>query len=138
MTNKEILLVEDDYLDIINVQRAFKKLNVNHQLHTAHNGIDALSILRGEKGPKVTPDLILLDVNMPKMTGFEFLKILRDDRDLRNIKVFVLTTSAEDYDKDKARSLGVSGYIIKPVNFDDYENRSSSMDNFNLMLELLK
>lgn len=138
MRHKTIMLVEDDYLDVISVQRAFKKLNVNHELHTAHNGIDALAMIKGTGVEKVVPDIILLDINMPKMNGFEFLTELRNDGEFMHIKVFILTTSAEEYDKEKAKALGVSGYIIKPVNFDDYENRSSSMDNFNLLLELLK
>ena len=112
-----ILLVEDDELDVMNVQRAFKKNNVVNPLYTAGNGVDALAMLRGQKEPHVPRDrrLILLDLNMPKMGGIEFLKELRADPDLHATTVVVLTTSDEERDKVKAYDLNVAGYILKPV-----------------------
>ena len=109
-----ILLVEDDELDVMNVQRAFKKNNVINPLHTAGNGLEALEMLRGDGIPK-DRRLILLDLNMPKMGGIEFLKELRADPELRHISVVVLTTSDEERDKVKAYDLNVAGYIPKPV-----------------------
>jgi len=109
-----ILLVEDDELDVMNVQRAFKKNNVVNPLYTAGNGIEALEVLRGDKMPK-DRRLILLDLNMPRMGGIEFLKEVRADPELRNTTVVVLTTSDEERDKVKAYDLNVAGYILKPV-----------------------
>jgi CheY-like chemotaxis protein len=112
-----ILLVEDDELDVMNVQRAFKKNNVVNPLYVAGNGIEALEMLRGERQPAVPNDrrLILLDLNMPKMGGIEFLRELRADPQLHATTVVVLTTSDEERDKVKAYDLNVAGYILKPV-----------------------
>ena len=112
-----ILLVEDDQLDVMNVQRAFKKNNVVNPLYVAGNGIAALEMLRGQRQPVVPRErrLILLDLNMPKMGGIEFLKELRADPELHATTVVVLTTSDEERDKVKAYDLNVAGYILKPV-----------------------
>jgi CheY-like chemotaxis protein len=123
MKQKKILLVEDDYLDVISVKRALSKLGVEHELHVAHNGVDALAMLMGSAsanntpGEKVQPDIILLDMNMPKMNGLEFLEIVKKYYSLRDIKVFVMTTSSEEYDKSAAKRLGIAGYILKPLDF---------------------
>lgn len=131
-----ILLIEDDSLDIMNVQRTFKKMNIIHKLYVAKNGQEALSLLKGEGVDKIhpLPSLIMLDINMPKMDGFEFLSILRNDDELKDIKVFIMTTSDQEDDKNMAKALGVSGFIVKPLNF---TNPASSMDNFSLMIDLL-
>src|SRR5688572_1957253 len=86
-----ILLVEDDELDVMNVQRAFKKNNVVNPLYVAGNGVEALEMLRGQRQPSLPRErrLILLDLNMPKMGGIEFLKELRADPDLRSATVVV-------------------------------------------------
>jgi CheY-like chemotaxis protein len=112
-----ILLVEDDELDVMNVQRAFRKNNVVNPLYVAGNGVEALEMLRGKREPHVPRDrrLILLDLNMPKMGGIEFLKEVRADPELRATTVVVLTTSDEERDKVKAYDLNVAGYIVKPV-----------------------
>ncbi len=131
---KEILLIEDDYLDVESVKRALKKLNVDHRLHVAHNGVDGLAILTGNAGvPKVLPDIILLDINMPKMNGVEFLGIIKSYYSLKKIKTFVITTSAEEYDKQAMENLGVHGYILKPLDF----KSDSSKDDLKLLNELL-
>ena len=109
-----ILLVEDDELDVMNVQRAFRKNNILNPLYVAGNGLEALEVLRGDAMPK-DRRLILLDLNMPKMGGIEFLRELRADPDLRATTVVVLTTSDEERDKVKAYDLNVAGYILKPV-----------------------
>ncbi len=109
-----ILLVEDDELDVMNVQRAFKKNHIVNPLYVAGNGVEALEILRGDAMPKERR-LILLDLNMPMMGGIEFLKELRADPELKATTVVVLTTSDEERDKVKAFDLNVAGYILKPV-----------------------
>lgn len=112
-----ILLVEDDELDVMNVQRAFRKNNIVNPLYVAGNGVEALEMLRGQRQPAVPAErrLILLDLNMPKMGGIEFLKELRADPVLHATTVVVLTTSDEERDKVRAYDLNVAGYILKPV-----------------------
>jgi len=117
-----ILLIEDDEVDVMNIQRAFKKNSFQHPLYIANNGLEALSLLRGQgKTPlNPTPKIILLDINMPKMGGIEFLQELRNDKTLRTISVFVLTTSNDDRDKIAAYNLNVAGYILKPISFESF------------------
>jgi CheY-like chemotaxis protein len=129
MKKPTILLVEDDELDVISVERSLKKLESEYVLYTAYNGIEALKILRDSE-MKVTPDVILLDINMPRMNGIEFLKVLREDKKLKDLKVFIMTTSSEEMDRSEAEKLGISGYIIKPLNYNDNTKRSDSMDAF--------
>ena len=139
MKHKTILLVEDDYLDITSVKRALNKLNVDHTMYIAHNGADALAILNGNSpdGTKILPDIILLDINMPKMNGLEFLRIIKNYYSLNSIKIFIMTTSSEEYDKIAAQNLEVTGYIIKPLDFENYSKKESSLDTLNLIAELL-
>ena len=99
MAGKEvnILLIEDDEVDIMNVKRAFNKNNIKIPLHVAHDGMEAFEMLRGPSPQKLLqlPNIILLDINMPKMNGLEFLRELRADEQLKHISVYVLTTSNE-------------------------------------------
>lgn len=133
---KTILLIEDDYLDVESVKRALNKLNIEHDLFVAHNGVDGLAVLTGNSsdGKTIIPDAILLDINMPKMNGIEFLKIIKSYYSLKNIKTFIITTSEEEYDKISAENLGVAGYILKPLNF----KNTASLDTMKLLEELLK
>lgn len=130
MLTKSILLVEDDELDVISVERSLNKINLDIELHTAYNGIEAISMLKGERKLDRLPDIILLDLNMPKMNGMEFLTELRKDKSFNAIKVFVMTTSNEEQDRVATEKLGISGYIIKPLNFDQNTKRNASMDYF--------
>lgn len=130
-----ILLVEDDEVDIMNVKRAFKKNNILNPLHIAHNGLEALAMLRGNPDQGIeklvpTPKVILLDLNMPKMGGLEFLKELRSDPALKAISVFVMTTSDEESDKFTAYNLNVAGYIIKPLSFESFVQAVSILDHY--------
>ena len=109
-----ILLVEDDELDVMNVRRAFKKNNIVNPLYVATDGIEALRMLRDGSIPGARR-LVLLDLNMPKMGGIEFLKSLRADPELQATSVVVLTTSDEERDRVEAYRLNVAGYILKPV-----------------------
>jgi CheY-like chemotaxis protein len=112
---KTILLVEDDRVDQITVKRALKDINVTNLLIIVNNGEEALEFLRDEKNEK--PGIILLDLNMPKMNGIEFLKVAKHDNSLKRIPVVVLTTSKQDQDKIESFNLGVAGYMIKPVDY---------------------
>lgn len=129
MKKPTILLVEDDELDIISVERSLKKLESEYVLHTAYNGIEALKILN-DTTLGLTPDVILLDLNMPRMNGIEFLRVIREDKNFKDLKVFIMTTSSERDDREEAEKLGISGYIIKPLNYTDNTKRSDSMDAF--------
>lgn len=135
-----VLLVEDDEVDIMNVKRAFKRNNISNPLYTAANGLEALAVLRGEDKslPTVPPTrrLILLDLNMPKMGGLEFLQELRSDAVLRNIPVVVLTTSNEDRDRIEAYNLNVAGYILKPVTFINFAEVMATLNKYWALCEL--
>jgi len=106
-----ILLVEDDDVDAMGIQRAFKKLRVANPLFRAKDGIEAIELLTNQKVKK--PYIILLDLNMPRMGGIEFLETIRDDPKLTDSIVFVLTTSQGDEDKIKAYRNHVAGYVVK-------------------------
>jgi CheY-like chemotaxis protein len=110
-----LLHVEDDDLCIMGLSRAFKKAKIANPISFAHDGIDALHMLRGSNGRErfPRPYLILLDLNMPRLGGIEFLNELRQDRDLTKSIVFVMTTSGADEDKVDAYNLAVTGYLLK-------------------------
>jgi len=136
-----ILLVEDDELDVMNVQRAFKKNNITNPLYVAGNGLEALEILRGG-GSGILPPMprdrriILLDLNMPKMGGIEFLKELREDPQLKHTTVIVLTTSDEERDKVEAYRLNVAGYILKPVTLPAFIEIMATLNKYWTVSEL--
>ena len=133
-----ILLVEDDDVDIMNVQRAFKKSHMSNPLHVVNNGVEALAALRGDGVPAITPQpkIILLDLNMPKMNGIEFLTELRADPKLKTISVFILTTSDDDRDKVAAYNLNVAGYILKPVGWAAFVEAVSTLNMYWSLIEI--
>ena len=134
-----VLLVDDDEVDVMTVRRAFKKNNITHPLYVASNGLEALELLSNNTWPKWLPEgrrLILLDLNMPKMNGIEFLRELRADPALRAIPVIVLTTSNEDKDKVEAYNLNVAGYIIKPVTFSKFVQAMATLNKYWTLSEL--
>jgi len=110
-----LLLVEDDEVDIQGMKRAFAKSRIGNPITVARDGIEALEFLRGENGrPKLPkPHLILLDLNMPRMNGLEFLEVIRADEDLKRSVVFMITTSKAEEDKTRAYDQHVAGYIVK-------------------------
>lgn len=129
-----ILLVEDDRLDAMDIQRTLEKMNLLFQLKVVSNGEQAMTYLQEciRQGLQ-RPDVVLIDINMPKMNGFELLEHLRADEYLKQLKCFMITTSDEDADRERAKGLGISGYIVKPLKL----NRSSSLDALNLMIDLM-
>jgi len=112
---RPILLVDDDRVDVMTTKRALKDINVTNPVYTAGNGEEAIELLRDGKTEK--PGVILLDLNMPRMNGIEFLRVVKNDDSLKRIPVVVLTTSKEEEDKVESFSLGVAGYMIKPVDY---------------------
>jgi CheY-like chemotaxis protein len=130
-----ILLVEDDEVDVMNVERAFERNKLHNALFVAGNGLEALELLRGNKIPKERR-LILLDLNMPKMNGIEFLEELRADPELASTPVVVLTTSNDDQDKLDAFNFNVAGYLLKPVTFNAFCDRLATLDKYWALVEM--
>jgi len=130
-----ILLVEDDEVDVMNVQRAFERNHLTNALYVAGNGLEALELLRGNTIPKERR-LILLDLNMPKMNGIEFLEELRADPELAKTPVVVLTTSNDDQDKIDAYNFNVAGYLLKPVTFSSFCERMATLDKYWALVEM--
>lgn len=120
--NAAILLVEDDRVDIMTVQRALKKIDISNPLYIARTGLEALGMLRGDGYPWIepAPSLILLDLNLPRMGGIEFLRELRADPGLRSLSVIVLTSSNEPNDRAAAFEYEVDDYIVKPHSFEEF------------------
>jgi CheY-like chemotaxis protein len=123
----DILLVEDDEVDIMNVQRTFKKHNVKHRLEVARDGREGLAHLRSNAS---NPHVIILDINMPRMNGLEFLKELRSDSALASIPVFIMSTSSNPNDKSIAFQFNVAGYIVKPLSSEDFTNSLACLLRF--------
>ena len=115
---KSILLIEDDIVDVMSVKRALKDINVTNPLYHVENGVEALEFLADKEKPR--PTIILLDLNMPKMGGIEFLSIMKKDEAIKRIPVIILTTSKAEYDKVQTFNLGVAGYMIKPVDYQQF------------------
>jgi CheY-like chemotaxis protein len=130
-----ILLVEDDEVDVMNVRRAFERNNVSNPLFVAGNGLEALEMLRNGTVPSERR-LILLDLNMPKMNGIEFLQALRADPELASTPVVVLTTSNDDQDKIDAYNLNVAGYLLKPVTFSSFCERMTTLNKYWTLVEM--
>lgn len=126
--SKPILLVEDDQVDVITARRAFKELEVTNELVHKGDGEDALEYLRGENNVK--PCIILLDLNMPRMDGFEFLETVKADNLLKNIPVIILTTSDADESATRSFDLGAAGYIVKSVDYRQFVESMRAVDRY--------
>jgi len=113
-----ILLVEDDLLDVMTLKRGLRDIHAENPLYVSNNGEEALEFLRDSNHP--TPTLILLDLNMPRMNGIEFLKIVKADPHWCTIPVVVLTTSQEEQDRLDSFALSAAGYIVKPLEYPDF------------------
>jgi CheY-like chemotaxis protein len=130
-----ILLVEDDEIDVKNVKRAFLKNHITNPLFVAENGLQALEMLRGGEVPKHRR-IVLLDLNMPRMNGIEFLEELRKDPELTSTPVIVLTTSNDDLDKINAYNFNVAGYLVKPVTFPAFSDLMVTLNKYWTLVEL--
>ena len=135
---RSVLLVEDDIFDTMTAEKSFAKFSIPHRLYTAFNGEEALDLLLGRNGAEALrplPEVILLDLNMPRMNGHEFLAELRANPEFQDIPVFITTTSGMDVDRLNTQNLGVSGYILKPL---DFETGADLSDSLSLLEKLLK
>ncbi|SFS76691.1 response regulator [Lutibacter maritimus] len=114
-SNLTILLVEDDKVDAMTIQRALKELKILNPVVICENGLEALNYLNNLEN--ALPGIILLDINMPKMNGIEFLEHRKKNNAINLIPTVVLTTSKDEQDKVESFNLGVAGYMIKPVDY---------------------
>jgi CheY-like chemotaxis protein len=128
----DVLLVEDDPGDVLMTREAFADYKIHNQLHVVSNGIDAMSFLRreGEYADAPTPDLILLDLNLPRMDGREVLAAIKADEQFRTIPVVVLTTSDAQEDVTSSYSLHANAYVTKPVDFERFVDVVRQIDDF--------
>jgi CheY-like chemotaxis protein len=133
-----ILLVEDDEVDVKAVKRALRDLKIINSLTVATDGIEALEILRGQHGRErmKRPYLILLDLNMPRMGGIEFLDELRGDPDLSSSLVFVMTTSADEEDRFRAYDRHVAGYMLKHSPARTFVDSIAALEHYWRIIEL--
>ncbi len=139
MATTNILLVEDDRVDVMNVQRSFRQANIANPLYVANNGVDALAILKGDHEDIEMPKarrLVLLDLNMPKMGGIELLQKIRKDPALRSTPVIVLTTSNQEKDRMEAYNLNVAGYLLKPVAFGSFFELITTLNRYWTLCEI--
>jgi CheY-like chemotaxis protein len=134
LANKPLLLVEDDQVDVMTIKRALKEIHVANPVIHMENGEDAINYLR-EPGNE-RPCIILLDLNMPVMSGLEFLQVVKNDEALRRFPVIVLTTSEEQQDKLNSFNLGVAGYMAKPVDYRQFVEVMRSIDLYWTISEL--
>jgi len=133
-TQKPILIVDDDTVDAMTVKRALKDIKVMNRIDIANNGEEALHYLTDDSTEK--PCIILLDLNMPKMNGIEFLKIIKENEHLRMIPVVVLTTSQEERDRAESFMNNAAGYMIKPVDYLQFVETVKTIDLYWSLSEL--
>ncbi len=131
----KILLIEDDTIELMKLNRAMSSLNMNHEVREANNGEDGLELLLSKK---YYPDIILLDLNMPKINGIEFLSILKDNESLKFIPTIILTTSSNEKDLQACYNIGISGYILKPLKYEDYIAKINLLLSYWSANELIK
>lgn len=136
MTNPlRVLLIEDDMIETMKFKRTVSKLPVQHTIVEAKNGEEALEVL--EQKDRL-PDIILLDLNMPKINGIEFLSILKNNDTLRYIPTIVLTTSSNQKDLLECYKIGIAGYVMKPLKYEDYVEKITRVLAYWSCNELIK
>ena len=126
-STRPILLIEDDQIDMMAIQRSFKNLNIKNPLNVACNGEEGLELIQQTTE---IPCLIILDINMPKMSGIEFLKIVKSDPNYKTIPVVILTTSNDENDKIICYTYGAAGYIIKPIDYKEFQEAIRILNNY--------
>lgn len=135
----EILLVEDNRGDVILAKKAFSKAKISNHISVASNGVQALAMLRriGEYENAVTPDIILLDLNLPKKNGLAVLEEIKSDPGLKHIPVVILTSSRAEIDVIKSYNLHANSYLIKPVDLEKFSETVASLEKFWFSLVIL-
>ena len=130
-----ILFIEDDVVETMKMHRTISRLSVSYNIQEAKNGEDALKLLIKKDN---LPDIILLDLNMPKINGIEFLEILKNDETLKYIPAIVLTTSSNRKDVLECYKIGIAGYILKPLKYEDYVSKLEKVLAYWSINELIK
>ena len=130
-----ILLIEDDAIEIMKLHRTIASLGLNHTIIEASNGLEALDFLNKKE---ILPDIILLDLNMPKINGIEFLTILKADETFKFIPTIVLTTSSNNKDIMECYKIGIAGYVLKPLKYEDYVHKIDQVLQYWSVNELIK
>jgi len=128
MRDETLMLIDDDQLEHMKLKNTFKKLGFECKIVSAFDGEEGIEYL--EKNKHNLPGIILLDLNMPKMNGIEFLEIIKSDSLLKLIPIIILTTSSKEDDRMACYEHQVAGYMIKPDNFTDYQNLIASITNY--------
>ena len=134
LTPLKILLIEDDTIELMKFRRVLSRFQVQHQVIEANNGEEALKILQNKDE---VPSIILLDLNMPKVNGIEFLTELKNNNELKYIPVVVLTTSGNYKDLKHCYEIGIAGYILKPLKYEEYAIKIESLLTYWSMNELI-
>jgi CheY-like chemotaxis protein len=130
-----VLHIEDNLIEIMKMKRTISFLESKHVIHFANNGEEALEVLiRGE----ICPDLILLDLNMPRINGIEFLLILKENENLKHIPTVILSTSDNQKDLEACYKIGVSGYVVKPLKYEHYVKKIENILSYWSLNELKK
>ena len=129
----KILLIEDDRIEVLKLKRSIPQEFEGYTLTLANDGNEAFSILE-----KDSPDMILLDLNMPDTNGIEFLSIIKENEDLKHIPVVILTTSDSNKDIFECYKLGIAGYVLKPLKYEDYEQKIQTIIKYWSLNEFLK
>ncbi len=135
MKTLKILLIEDDMIEVMKLNRAISSLQLPHKIIEANNGEDALLILKDKAN---IPDIILLDLNMPKINGIEFLSILKNDDSLKYVPTIILTTSSNQRDLLACYEIGIAGYILKPLKYEEYVSKIEKLLGYWSINELKK
>jgi CheY-like chemotaxis protein len=130
-----LLLIDDDDVDVMNLRRAFERGGLTNPLWVARDGIEGLAMLRGDELPPERR-LVLLDINMPRMSGLEMLRELRGDPKLQMTSVVVLTTSNDERDRVEAYTLNVAGYLLKPVTFLAFVDLMTALNRYWTLVEM--
>ncbi len=135
----EILLVEDNRGDVVLASRAFRDGQIENHLNVANTAEEALSMLRrqGEYADRRLPDIILLDLSLPKMSGRDFLEIVKADERLRQIPVIVLSSSSAEQDIVRSYDLQASAYVVKPIDLDKFRDVVTTIEQFFFLLAVL-
>jgi len=130
----KVLFIEDDMIETMKLHRSISNFQTKHEIVEAKNGEEAVEVLK--KGD--LPDIILLDLNMPRMSGIEFLRILKSDDKLKYLPTIILTTSENRADLLTCFEIGIAGYIIKPLKYEDYEQKIKKVFDYWEASELVK
>ena len=130
-----ILLIEDDKIEVLKFKRVVKSVDQDHLIEVADNGEVALQIL---EETKKLPDIILLDLNMPKMSGLEFLSVVKKNPKFKYLPTVVLTTSINRKDLIACYEIGIAGYILKPLKYNDYVEKIKHLLTYWMDNELIK